>query len=88
MKVSIPGIIINVIMLLVIIALIIAGLVYNNDLQTCETKQSPYCYTVQCPCDDQSTGPCFGYSKMSVGPGRWICSNATLTVVDDNGEPQ
>lgn len=86
MAISITGIIINIIMILVIIGLVIAGFIYNQDLQTCETKQSPFCYTIQCPCDDQSSGPCFGYAKMP-GPtsGKWYCSNAPLTLVDNSG---
>lgn len=86
MAVSITGIVINVIMVFVIIGLIIAGIIYNQDLQTCENKQSPFCYTIQCPCDNQSTGPCLGYAKMPAAqPGQWYCSNATLTTVDNNG---
>ena len=90
MVVSVTGIVINVIMVLVIISLIILGLTYSNDLRVCENKQSPFCYTIQCPCDEnegqQNVGPCFGYAKMPAGsPGRWYCSNAPLTMVDDNG---
>ena len=88
MAVSIGGIIINVIMLLIIIGLVIAGVMYNSDLRDCETQQSPFCYTIQCPCDDQTTGPCFGYA-LSPGPqeGQYYCSNAPLTLVDSNGTP-
>lgn len=86
MAVSITGIVINVIMVLIIIALVIAGFIYNQDLQICENKQSPFCYTIQCPCDQQSQAPCFGYAKMPASqPGQWYCSNAPLTAVDNNG---
>lgn len=86
MVVSIAGIVINVLMLLIIIGLIIAGVVYNNDLNTCKTQQSPFCYTIQCPCDDQNTGPCFGYALMPAAQeGQFYCSNAPLTIVDSNG---
>jgi len=86
MAVSVTGIIINVIMVLIIIGLIVAGIVYNNDLQACESQQSPFCYTIQCPCDNSSTGPCFGYAVMP-GPqeGQYYCSNAPLTLVDSSG---
>ena len=86
MAVSVIGLIINGIMFLIILALIITGLVYNGQLQECETKQSPYCYTMQCPCDDETQGPCFGYTKMPAGkPGQWYCSNAPLTIVNTDG---
>mgnify|MGYP006869415994 CR=1 FL=1 len=86
MKVSISGIIINVIMIIIIIGLIIAGIVYNNDLNICKNTQSPFCYSIQCPCDDQTTGPCFGYALMNGNQeGQFYCSNAPLTAVDSNG---
>ena len=86
MGVSVGGIIINIIMVLIIVGLIIVGVVFNGELKTCENSQSTFCYTIQCPCDDISSGPCFGYAK-SPGPqsGQWYCSNAPLTLVDDNG---
>jgi len=90
MVVSVTGIVINVIMALIIFFLIVIGSAFNNELRTCETKQSPFCYTIHCPCDatveGQSVPPCFGYTKMPAGPpGQWICSNAVLTIVDDSG---
>lgn len=86
MAVSVTGIVINVIMVLLILSLIIIGVTYSNDLKTCETKQSSFCYTIHCPCDDQTEGPCFGYTKMPAdNPGQWYCSNAPLTIVDDSG---
>ena len=86
MAVSIAGIIINIIMLLIIIGLIITGVVFNGEAKTCENSQSPFCYTITCPCDNTTQGPCFGYAK-SPGPqsGQWYCSNAPLTLVDDDG---
>ena len=73
-------------MILTIIALVVTGIVYNNDLNSCKVQQSPFCYTIQCPCDTQSEGPCFGYAIMP-GPkeGQYYCSNAPLTLVDNNG---
>lgn len=88
MLVSVTGIIINIIMVLIIIGLLIAGIIYNNDLQICEKKQSPFCYTIQCPCDSQQQAPCFGYTKMPAETsGQWYCSNAPLTAVDSSGSP-
>lgn len=90
MVVSVTGIVINVIMVLVIISLIVVGLNFSTELNTCETKESQFCYTIHCPCDaapgTQPGPPCFGYTKMPAGnAGQWYCSNAPLTVVDDNG---
>jgi hypothetical protein len=88
--ISITGIIINAIMVIIIIVLLVFGFMFNRELHACETKQSPFCYTIQCPCDSTTTGrpppPCFGYAKMQAErPGQWYCSNAPLTAVDDNG---
>jgi len=90
MVVSVTGIIINIIMIIIIIILVVIGFVFNAQLTTCETRQSPFCYTIQCPCDittgGQTEPPCFGYAKMPAGqPGQWYCSNAPLTIVDNNG---
>lgn len=86
MAVSVTGIIINVIMLIVIVVLIVLAFMFNSELQVCEKEQSPFCYTIQCPCDAQSQPPCFGYAKMPAGnPGQWRCSNAPLSIVDGNG---
>jgi hypothetical protein len=86
MRVSIPGIAINVVMVLVLVILGILALVYRRDLTKCEGEQSPFCYRVTCPCDSTSTGPCFGYTHRS-GPteGTYYCSNAPLVLVDANG---
>lgn len=86
MAVSAAGIIINVVMAVVIIVLIVLAVIYSNSLKKCENKQSPFCYSIHCPCDDGKVGPCFGYAKMPLGPGKWACSNAPLTTVNDKGE--
>lgn len=86
--VSVTGIIINVIMVIIIIVLVVFGVMFSNELKTCETKQSPFCYTIQCPCDTptSSSPPCFGFAKMPAEkPGQWYCSNAPLSIVDNNG---
>lgn len=90
MALSIPGIIINVIMVMIIVVIIILGVVYSSERKQCETNQSPFCHTIQCPCDNppntQTQPPCFGYAKMpGPKPGTWRCSNAHLTLVDDAG---
>lgn len=90
--ISVGGIIINIIMVIIILVLLVFGFRFSNELHTCETKQSTFCYTIQCPCDnpggEQSSAPppCFGYAKMPAEkPGQWYCSNAPLSIVDDNG---
>lgn len=88
MSVNIVGIGMNIFMIIVIIILIVLGIVYNNELSTCENTQSAFCYSIQCPCDNQSSPPCFGYAKRP-GPqnDQWYCSNAELTLVDNDGNP-
>lgn len=90
--ISATGIIINIFMVIIILVLVGLGLRYSNELHICETKQSTFCYTIQCPCDNpggtpsNNPPPCFGYAKMPAEtPGQWYCSNAPLTLVDDNG---
>lgn len=86
MQINVTGIIINGIMLLLILALLIAGIVYNSDLRTCESNQSTFCYNIQCPCDDKN-GPCFGFAYRP-GPkeGQYYCSNAPMSLVDSSGK--
>ena len=90
MIVSVTGIIINMIMIIIIISLVIIGITFNRELTTCQTEQSIFCYTIHCPCDllpnEQAAPPCFGYAKMPAGNSdQWYCSNAPLTIVDNNG---
>lgn len=89
MVVSVTGIVINVIMAIIILIMVAFGVSFSNALQTCETQQSPFCYTIHCPCDNTSQpggAPCFGYAKRPAeNPGQWYCSNAPLSVVDNNG---
>lgn len=86
MSIHASGIIINVIMIIAIIVVLVIGMIYNNDYYKCYTNQSQYCYTIICPCDDTSGNACKGYSKMP-GPksGTWYCSDAPLTLVDNDG---
>ena len=86
MAVSAVGIMINLIILVVIGILLILGWHYHRLFVDCRDIQSPFCYTVQCPCDDSASGPCFGFAKMP-GPrdGTWSCSNNPSVLVDDTG---
>lgn len=89
MAVSVAGIIINLLMVAIIITIIVIGVNLQHDLTACETKQSPFCFTIQCPCDGGSNNPpCSGFAKMSTGTsGQWNCSNAPLITVDNSGNP-
>ena len=85
-ELSISGILLNLALLIFIIVILFIGLSYRSQLETCENKQSPYCYTVQCPCDLESAAPCFGYAKQpGETSGTWYCSDAPYTLVDNNG---
>jgi len=87
MEVSIAGIIVNIILLIIIVILIIVGLRIRADLQECQTVQSPYCPTVQCPCD-AGAAPCGGYAiRPGPSPGTFYCSDAPNTLVDSTGAP-
>ena len=89
--VSVIGVILNIIMVISTIILIIMGLAWNAELKICETKQSSYCYTINCPCDSPNELPCKGYAKMpGPKPGQWYCFNHPMgnnntVLVDDNG---
>jgi hypothetical protein len=90
MAFSVIGFIINGVMLVLIAIIIIIGVSFNSTLKTCETSQSYFCLTMQCPCDSSGVGvaepPCFGYAKRPAEKdGQWYCSNAPLTVVDNSG---
>lgn len=93
MAILVIGIVINIVMVLIILVTIIFGVIYNNDLTRCETEQSSFCHVIQCPCDinnntspPTTVGPCFGYAKAPAAkPGQWYCSNAPITIVDNDG---
>ena len=87
MAISAVGIMINGIMLFVILFLVILGWYYHRAFVECRDIQSPFCYTIQCPCDDSSSGPCLGFAKMP-GPrdGTWTCSNNPSVVVGADGK--
>jgi hypothetical protein len=74
-------------MLIIISVIVVFGFSYKNELTICETKQSPFCYQIKCPCQTDDDTPCGGYAKMpGDNPGQWYCSNAPNTLVDDNGK--
>lgn len=86
--VSITGIIINVVLLILIILVAIAGISFNKSLSDCESNQSLHCYQIVCPCDDGNAGPCFGYAvKDGPRPGEFYCSSAPFTLVNQQGIP-
>lgn len=79
------GVTLNIIMFIVLVIIIGFGISYQVALNSCENTQSPFCYTISCPCDDTSAGPCFGYAKKPSGNGNWYCSNAPSTEVNNFG---
>ena len=91
MALSWTGIIVNVIMLIIITVALVFAFAYGAAVGQCENKESPYCYSVQCPCDiDPVSGlpsaPCFGYAKKpGPQPNTWYCSGSASTLVDTNG---
>lgn len=86
MSLSITGIIANVVMIIIIIAILIFGMITSGELHKCETDPSTFCYVIQCPCDDPTQGPCFGYAKRPAGvDGQWYCSNNPDLKVDNSG---
>jgi len=86
MGVSIAGIAVNILMVVIIVLIVITGLTYSTELKDCQTKQSRFCYSIQCPCDTGSAAPCAGYAKMPAETsGQWYCSNSPTTLVNDNG---
>lgn len=88
MAVNVGGILINAAMVLLIVVFAVIAIMLNSSLQTCEREQSPYCYTIQCPCDDASKSPCRGYAlRPGPKPDTWYCSDAPLTLVDSSGNP-
>jgi hypothetical protein len=87
MAVNVYGIVINIVMIIVILIMVVLGLMFNTSLKNCETEQSPYCYTITCPCDDDTKGPCFGYAtKPGSKEGTFRCSIAENTDVDITGK--
>ena len=87
MAVSVVGIIGNIAMGILIIIMIVVANMFNHSLKTCQNEQSPYCYTIACPCDDTSKGPCFGYAfKPGSKEGTFRCSDAEQTEVDADGK--
>jgi hypothetical protein len=80
---------------LVIIVLLVAAIIYTliyayvflEEIKLCETSQSPFCYTIACPCDNESNAPCFGYaSRPGPSPNTFYCSIAPQQLVDSNGK--
>lgn len=88
MSVSIVGIILCVVIVIVIIIVLIVALAHRSELNKCEANPNHLCYTIACPCDDPSQGPCHGFAKRpgpEDKPGTWYCSNTPVTLVNNDG---
>jgi len=84
--VKLMGIAINYLLLLLIIGLFVIQRVFYGRLFYCINYQSPKCPVVTCPCAAADSKPCRQNAKKSVGTNKWVCSNASTGVVDDNGK--
>lgn len=93
--VSVTGILMNVMMLILIIIVLFLGLGAQTNLNNCLNTESPFCFSVQCPCDPRDpdnpalfTAPCFGYASRP-GPreGTFYCSSAPNQLVNSDGNP-
>ena len=66
----------------------ISYLCSNYNKEEWYTKESKFCYTISCPCDNPTEGPCKGYAKRPGDQaGSWYCSSSPNTLVDNNGKP-
>lgn len=88
MELLIGGVVINVIMLIIVVIIAILAFVSWHNVRTCEDNQSPYCYSIYCPGQTQSSTPCHGFAARP-GPraNTFYCSNAPTQLVDNNGNP-
>ena len=75
--------------LLMLIVCIVSGIVifhYRGMTSLCEAQQSPYCFTIKCPCD--TGGACNGYaSRPGPEPDTYYCSSSPNLLVDSTGNP-
>ena len=75
----------NLLIVCAIIFIIVSAIMTNSTKKACETQESPYCYSIECPCDS-SVSPCYGYaSRPGPTPGTYYCSSASNTLLDANG---
>jgi hypothetical protein len=75
----------NLLVLCAIIFIIVSAIMTNNAKKSCEVQESPYCYSIECPCDS-NVAPCYGYASRP-GPrdGTYYCSSASNTLMNSNG---
>jgi len=62
------------ILALLCIGAAIAALLAYNAFRSCETTQSPYCYSVICPGAPSPNDPCRGYAHRYDDKGQLICA--------------
>ena len=81
-------ILLSAIAILAILMLLMGLRIYkvSKTLSICENNESRFCYTITCPCDDQSKGPCNGYAYRSTGDGNFNCSFDPNIKVDSSGK--
>lgn len=78
--VSIVGIVFNSVLLLVVIGLVIALILVQNNRKQCERQESPLCYTISCPVvssePGSEAGKCQGYAYRIDQNGDCYCNYA------------
>lgn len=85
--VNITAIVVIVVLVIIIVIMIVYALRFRSERQACEGTESPYCLSINCPCDNNKTGPCFGYaSRPGPSTGTFYCSNAPGSLVNASGQ--
>ena len=83
--VTIAMILLTVLLLCAIIFVIVSAYLTMQAKKTCESQESPYCLSIECPCDN-NVAPCNGYaSRNGEQPNTYYCSSAPDTLVDQDG---
>jgi len=82
-------ILVGVVLFYLTIFVIFAYVIYrvrSNYIQRSQF-QSDYCLLFTCPCDDPTSAPCFGYPKLKMDNGNWVCLGNPTLEVNDSGVP-
>ena len=84
--VNVTAIVVIIVLLIVIVIMLIYALRFRGEVQTCQSTESPYCLSINCPCDNNKVGPCFGYAfRPGPSAGTFYCSNAPGSLVNAAG---
>lgn len=79
-------------MLILILLVLFYGIGVQRDLNNCLSRESPYCFSMTCPCDFGPDGetflaPCYGNAYRD-GPSvnTFYCSGSN-SLVNEKGNP-